>query len=106
MTSNPVRRPIHLALDRIVGHSEHRYAVLDQRDRDREFRDAVDELLGPVERIDDPNAPAFEPRVIVHSLFGEPSIFGKRIVQQLLDRAVGLEIGLSNWIIDSLRSDM
>ncbi len=105
MTSHSTRRPVHLALDGIVSHAENRHAVLDQRNRNREFRNAVDELLGPVKRIDDPHAPAFEPRVVVHGLFGEPAVFGKRIVQQLLDRAIGLEIGGSDRIVDPLRSD-
>ena len=94
MTSNAARRPIHLALDGIVGDAEHRHSVFDQRDRDRELGNAVDELLGAVERIDDPHAPAFQAVVVVGGLFREPSVSGKRIAQQFLIALIGLEVGL------------
>ena len=45
-------------MGRRVEHAEHRPAGLDQRDVDGEFVGPRDELPGPVERIDEPEAAA------------------------------------------------
>ncbi len=50
------RRVVHHFQHRRIDHAQHRFALLNQRDIDREFAIALDELFGAVERIDQPVA--------------------------------------------------
>src|SRR5208337_3495547 len=54
----------------------------------------------------DPHAPAFQAVVVVHRLFREPSVGGKRIAKQLFQCAVSLEIGLRDRIVVSLGANL
>ena len=50
----PAAGPVHNAQCRRQYHAEHRLAIFDQGDIDRELVIALDELLGAIERIDQP----------------------------------------------------
>src|SRR5208337_4684747 len=106
MTSESARRPEKLAPDRIIGHAQDRHSILGQRDRNAELGYALDELLGPVERIDDPYPARLEPRAVVGGFLGEPSVIRKIRPQDLFDRAVGLEVGAGDRVVPSLQAQL
>ncbi len=56
LSSLTFRRVVHHFQHRRIDHAQHRFALLNQRDIDREFAIALDELFGAVERIDQPVA--------------------------------------------------
>src|SRR5262245_14635034 len=105
MAPQPARRPEHLARDGIVGHPQDRFALLDQRNRDAEFRNALDELLGAVERIDDPHPPALQAGFAVGGFFRKPAVVRKWIVEQALQRAIRFEVGLGYRVVLALGGD-
>ena len=72
-------------------HPEHRFAVFDQRDVDRELAVAADELLGAVERVDQPVAlpvPTLFERWRLGFL-GNHRHIGRQLVEAFHDDAMG-----------------
>ena len=82
-----------LVPDRIVGNANYRNAPLSQRDRHHEFGNPLDELLGAVERVDDPHPLVAQSHAVVGGLLGKPSVIGKTAMKNLLESVVGLEVG-------------
>jgi hypothetical protein len=99
MTAKTARPPEQLAPHRVVRYAKHRLMILGQRNRDRKLRHPADELLGAVQRVDDPDACTLEPFLVVLALFGEPSIAWKRFAQNRSDRTVGLQVGRRHGIV-------
>src|SRR5687768_18295276 len=67
--------------------------------------DVLDELLRPVERVDDPHAAACEALARVGRLLGEPSVVGERLLDVRADAGVGLEVGARQRMIGPLLGD-
>ena len=75
-------------------------AVFDHRDRNAEFRNALHEFAGAIERIDHPDAALVEASEIVDGLFREPALAGAQ--QVLLEDGVDRAIGLGDGIVSDL----
>src|SRR3546814_1451701 len=68
-------------------------AALLQGDRDGEVRQAVQEVAGAVEGIDDPAPPALVARRHLGGFLHEKAIAGTRLLQLVADRLFGLVVG-------------
>src|SRR3712207_4455060 len=79
-------------------------AILD-RDRDGEVRDAVEEVRGAVERIDDPARLALVARDLALLLEQEAEV-GARLAQDVSDRPLGGAVGVRHEIRRALARDL
>jgi hypothetical protein len=72
--------------------ARHRHTVYGEADRNAPLGDAVDELSGSVDGVDDPHARAGEPGRVVLGFFGEPALPDgrQRFAQDPVDGVVGL----------------
>src|SRR3546814_16133808 len=68
-------------------------AALLQGDRDGEVRQAVQEVAGAVEGIDDPAPPALVARRHLGGFLHEKAIAGTRLLPPVADRLFGLAVG-------------
>ena len=75
----------------IAGHGQ-RTTVLDQRHQDVELPGALDELLGAVDRIDDPAPRNAQAVIVVLTLFAQDRVVGKTLGQDGTNRLVGGEV--------------
>ena len=80
--------------------------MVGEANRDAEFRNLVDELLGAIQRIDDPNPLLAQALLAVDGFLGEPSVIGKGVGENRLDGTVSFGIGNGDRVIFSLRSDL
>jgi len=96
---HPASRPPHLLRDRIVGDAYNRFAFVGEADRHAKFRHLIYELLGAVERIDDPYA-ALAERSSLSTVSSEAIRNRENAwVRNRLDSAVGFGIGDGDRII-------
>ena len=82
----------HLIGRGIVNAACNRPAIFDESDGNTEFRNPRDEFPSTVEWIHDPHTIFAEPGLIIHTLFGEPSLtFAQQVsTQHFVDGAIGL----------------
>ena len=93
---------VELVHDRVVDHAGDDLVVALERHRDREDRDAVQEVGGAVERIDDPAMGPIGTDDLV-ALFTEKAV-GRACLQQLFaDQLFGLAVGLRNVVARSFQ---
>ena len=94
-----------LLIGRIVDQPGHELAVAFERDRDGEDRDAVQEIRGAVERIDDPAmgaVGAFDFAALLH----QEAIAGPRAGQLLEQDLLGAVVGGADEIRWALERDL
>jgi hypothetical protein len=97
--------PEHLVLGGVVDHGADDLALVFQRDRDRPVRQAVQEVGGAVQRIDDP-APGRVLAPVLAGFLAQPAI-GRAAAQQIfLDHPLGLAVGLGHEIARTLGRDL
>src|SRR5712691_11248378 len=88
----PALADISLVGDGIVDDTRHRHAFPQQRDRDREQRNAVEEIGGAVERIDDPymlRVGSGDAAALLHQETERRPRFRKLAIERLLRTSVG-----------------
>ena len=77
-----------------VDHAGGDFAVLLQTDEGGEIRNAADEVLGPVDRIDDPLRPrAARGSAVLTELFTHDTVVRKALAQHLDDALLALAVG-------------
>jgi hypothetical protein len=81
-------------------------AAKGQRDRHRVHRQAVDEVGGAIERIDDPQVLAVLGAVLAARLFGQDGVAGVGGEQDFDDRPFGRLIDLGDEVVDTLGGDL
>src|SRR5262249_58149926 len=103
----PVALPARedLALHDIVDHARRELAVLLERDRHREVRDAVQEVGGAVQRIDDEAWGAGRSLAITVTLLEKLVVGGIRPGQHAMDDLLRPEVGARNEVARGLLVD-
>ena len=95
----------HLVVDRIVDEPGDHRALALERDRDGELRDAVQEIGGAVERIDDPAMGLVG--ALAHAAFlAEEAVAGPRLGQFGIQRLLGAAVGGGDEIGRALQRDL
>src|SRR5579862_2896407 len=97
--------PEHLVAQRLIDEPCDDLAVALERDRDRPMRNAVQEIGGAVERIDDPAMMRIA-AARGAALFHEEAIAGPRLRQLGLQGLLGFEIGGRDELARSLDRDL
>ena len=93
-------------LRRRVNHAANRHAVFHQRDIHREIPPALDELLGAVQRIDEPEQrPDLGRLSCRNGLLGHDGHGGRQVLQRLDDEGLGALIGLGDRRLIILAAD-
>ena len=87
---------------RLIDDPEPRDAVDGKADHDGELAVALDELLGAVHRVDDPEAVVREPPLRVGRLLGEDAVVGKVDGQPLDDERVCGLVGIGHRLVADL----
>ncbi len=96
--------PEQLVGDRLVDHAGDDLAVALQPDRNVEMRHAVHEVVGAVERIDDPAVAAVA--LGLAEFFAEEAVFRPRALELLAERALGHDVGAADEIAGTLLRDL
>jgi hypothetical protein len=94
--TEPDAARINHAQHRHVHHAQHRAVAINERDIDGEFAVAVDEFLGAVERIDQPETRPGRARTVIQlrGFLGQYRNVGRELVQARDDHIVRGAVGL------------
>jgi phosphatidylcholine synthase len=95
----------HLVLGRVEHDARHDLALVFQRDGDRPMGHAVQEVRGPVQRIDDP-APRRVRALDVGAFLAEKPVIGPRAQKFLLQDLLGGLVGAAHEISGPLGRDL
>src|SRR3954447_11012832 len=94
-----------LVAQRIEHDAGRQLAMLLERDRDRPVRQAVEEVGGAVERVDDPAVVRRAPGLDAALLHDEP-VVGTAALELFLDQALGAAVGGGDEVAGSLDRDL
>jgi hypothetical protein len=94
----PDHAAVQLVAVRLVHDTELRAAVDGQADHHRELAVARDELLGAVERIDEPAAPGSHRVTVVEVLLRDDAVTREALAQLRDDEGVGAPVGLGHRV--------
>src|SRR6185312_2608915 len=95
----------HLVVGRIVDQPGDDDAVALERDRDRELWNAVQEVRGAIERIDDPRV-RLVGALAAAAFLAEEAVAGTRLDQFLIERFLGAAVGGGDEIRWTLERDL
>ena len=94
-----------LLVGRVVDHPGHHHVVALQPDRDGELRNAVEEVGGAVERVDDP-AMGLVGTVLATALLAEKAVAGPRLGEFGAQDLLGAVISRGDEIGGTLHGDL
>ena len=90
-------------VDRVAHHAAGGLAVMIVGDGHTEMRDAVDEVVRAIDRVDDPEVSTFEDRlghaIAAMQLFTEDGMIRKRLPDDGDNGRLGLQVGLGDEVV-------